>query len=84
MGLLYTLLIGLIVGALAKFIMPGKDPGGIIVTILLGIAGAFIARFLGSMLGLYAEGEPAGFIASLLGAIILLFLYRLFTKRTPA
>lgn len=81
-GLLYTLLIGLIVGALAKFIMPGKDPGGIIVTILLGIAGAFIARFLGQAMGLYAEGETAGFIASLLGALLLLFLYRVFTKRS--
>jgi uncharacterized membrane protein YeaQ/YmgE (transglycosylase-associated protein family) len=81
-GLLYTLLIGLIVGALAKFIMPGKDPGGIIVTILLGIAGAFIARFLGQAMGLYAEGETAGFIAAVLGALLLLFLYRVFTKRS--
>lgn len=84
MDLLWTLVIGLVVGALAKFIMPGNDPGGIIVTILLGIAGAFVARFLGSMLGIYQEGEVAGFIASLLGAILLLFLYRLFTKRRPA
>ena len=81
-GLLYTLLIGLIVGALAKFIMPGKDPGGIIVTILLGIAGAFIARFLGQAMGLYAEGETAGFIAAVLGALLLLVLYRVFTKRS--
>jgi uncharacterized membrane protein YeaQ/YmgE (transglycosylase-associated protein family) len=84
MSLLYTLLIGLIVGALAKFIMPGRDPGGIIVTILLGIAGAFVARFLGQALGMYTEGEAAGFIASLIGAILLLLLYRMFTKRTPA
>ena len=84
MSLLYTLLIGLIVGALAKFIMPGRDPGGIIVTILLGIAGAVVARFLGQALGIYTEGEAAGFIASLLGAIVLLLLYRMFTKRTPA
>lgn len=81
MGLLMTLLIGLIVGALAKFIMPGNDPGGIIVTILLGIAGAFMARFLGSALGLYGEGEPAGFIASVIGAIILLAIYRMFKGR---
>lgn len=84
MGLLMTLLIGLIVGALAKFIMPGDDPGGIIVTILLGIAGAFVARFLGSALGLYAEGEPAGFIASVIGAIILLAIYRMFKRRPVA
>ena len=84
MDLLWTLIIGLIVGALAKFIMPGKDPGGIIVTILIGIAGAFVARFLGQMLGIYQEGETAGFIAAVLGAMLLLFLYRAFTKRTPA
>ena len=84
MDLLWTLIIGLIVGALAKFIMPGRDPGGIIVTILIGIAGAFVARFLGSLLGIYGEGDAAGFIASLLGALLLLFLYRAFTKRTPA
>ncbi|HEU5051353.1 MAG TPA: GlsB/YeaQ/YmgE family stress response membrane protein [Gemmatimonadales bacterium] len=84
MDLLWTLIIGLVVGALAKFIMPGKDPGGIIVTILIGIAGAFVARFLGQMLGIYQEGETAGFIAAVLGAMLLLFLYRAFTKRTPA
>jgi uncharacterized membrane protein YeaQ/YmgE (transglycosylase-associated protein family) len=80
MGLLWTLLIGLVVGALAKFIMPGKDPGGLIITMLIGIAGAFVARFLGQMLGLYAEGEAAGFIGSLIGAIILLAAYRMIKK----
>jgi uncharacterized membrane protein YeaQ/YmgE (transglycosylase-associated protein family) len=80
MGFIWTLLIGLVVGAIAKFIMPGKDPGGIIVTMLIGIAGALIAGFLGRALGWYAAGEPAGFIASIVGAILLLVLYRLFTR----
>jgi uncharacterized membrane protein YeaQ/YmgE (transglycosylase-associated protein family) len=76
MGIIWSIVIGLIVGALAKFIMPGKDPGGMIVTIILGIAGAMLAGFLGRALGWYAEGESAGFIASLIGAIILLAGYR--------
>ncbi|MEO8636770.1 MAG: GlsB/YeaQ/YmgE family stress response membrane protein [Gemmatimonadales bacterium] len=76
MSMLYTLLIGLIIGAVAKFLMPGKDPGGFIITILLGIAGSFIAGFLGRALGWYALDEPAGFIASTLGAMLLLFIYR--------
>lgn len=76
--MLYTLLIGLIIGAIAKFFMPGKDPGGWIITILLGIAGSFVANFIGKALGWYAEGEPAGFIASVLGAMLLLFLYRMY------
>jgi uncharacterized membrane protein YeaQ/YmgE (transglycosylase-associated protein family) len=71
-----TVIIGLIVGVIANFLMPGKDPGGLIITTLLGIAGAFVARFLGQALGWYAEGEPAGFIASVLGAILLLVAYR--------
>jgi uncharacterized membrane protein YeaQ/YmgE (transglycosylase-associated protein family) len=61
--------------------MPGKDPGGFIVTILLGICGALVAGFLGRALGWYGEGEPAGFVASVIGAILLLVLYRLLTKR---
>ena len=84
MDLLWTLLIGLIVGALAKFIMPGRDPGGIIITILLGIAGAFVGTWLGKVLGIYGEGESAGFIASIIGAIILLAIYRAFRKKSPA
>lgn len=75
--MIWMIFIGLIVGALAKFLMPGKDPGGIIVTILLGIAGSFIAGWLGLQMGWYYEGEPAGLIASILGAMLLLFLYRL-------
>ena len=74
------LIIGLIVGAIAKFLMPGKDPGGFIVTILIGIVGALVAGWLGQALGWYAQGEPAGFIASVVGAILLLIVYRFATK----
>lgn len=74
--MLATLLIGLVVGALAKLIMPGKDPGGIIITILLGIAGALVAHVLGGLIGLYQAGDRAGFLASLLGAILILWVYR--------
>jgi uncharacterized membrane protein YeaQ/YmgE (transglycosylase-associated protein family) len=81
MELLWTLIIGLVVGAIAKLIMPGRDPGGIIVTMLIGVAGAFLAGFLGQQLGWYAQGEGAGFIASIIGAMLLLLLYRLFTRR---
>jgi uncharacterized membrane protein YeaQ/YmgE (transglycosylase-associated protein family) len=78
---LWALIIGLIVGALAKLIMPGKDPGGIIVTILIGIAGSLIATWLGRALGWYREGQGAGFIMSLIGAILLLWIYRLVLAR---
>jgi len=80
MSFLWTLIIGLIVGAIAKFLMPGRDPGGFIITILLGIAGAFIATFLGRILGLYSEGATAGLIMSVLGAMLVLFVYRVFHK----
>jgi len=75
-------LIGLVAGALAKLIMPGKDPGGIIVTMLLGIAGSLVAGFLGRSLGWYQEGQGAGLILSVVGAIILLAIYRLFKRRS--
>jgi uncharacterized membrane protein YeaQ/YmgE (transglycosylase-associated protein family) len=81
---LWAIIIGLIVGALAKLIMPGKDPGGIIITILIGIAGSLIATFLGRAAGWYHEGQGAGFIASLIGAIILLWIYRLIVGRRAA
>jgi uncharacterized membrane protein YeaQ/YmgE (transglycosylase-associated protein family) len=84
MSIIWMMLVGLIVGALAKFLMPGKDPGGIFVTMLLGIAGSLVAGFLGRGLGWYAEGEAVGFLASLLGAILLLGLYRLFIRRQQA
>lgn len=77
MHLLITLIIGLVVGALAKLVMPGRDPGGIIVTILLGIAGAFIAGALGHSLGWYTIGEGPGLLASILGSVVLLGIYRL-------
>ena len=77
MGIIWTLLIGLVAGALAKLIMPGRDPGGILVTMLLGVAGAFVAGFLGRAFGWYAEvGEGPGFIASIVGALVLLGGYR--------
>ena len=83
MAILWTILIGFIIGLVAKFLMPGRDPGGFIITILLGIAGSFLAGFLGRAMGWYHEGEPAGFIFSVVGAIVLLILYRLlFNKRT--
>ncbi|NML10527.1 GlsB/YeaQ/YmgE family stress response membrane protein [Sphingobium sp. AR-3-1] len=81
MDLLGWIVIGLLAGALAKLIMPGRDPGGCIVTILLGIAGALLAGFVGRLAGVYAPGERAGFIAAILGAIAVLALYRFFAAR---
>jgi uncharacterized membrane protein YeaQ/YmgE (transglycosylase-associated protein family) len=83
MHYVWVAIIGLVVGALAKLIMPGKDPGGFIITMLLGIAGSFIATFLGRAVGWYQPGQAAGFIMSLIGAIVLLVIYRLF-KKSPA
>jgi len=83
-SLLWTALIGLIIGAVAKFLMPGKDPGGWIVTMLLGLAGSFVAGYLGRVLGWYQEGQAAGFIMSVLGAILLLFLYRVIIAKKAA
>lgn len=79
--MIWTLLVGLIVGAVAKFIMPGKDPGGIFVTMLIGVAGSFVAGWLGLAGGLYVEGAPVGFISSVIGAVILLVAYRFLTKK---
>ena len=76
-AILWTLIIGLVVGGIAKLLMPGKDPGGCIITMLLGIAGAFVAGYLGRILHWYEPGQPAGFIASIIGAMLLLLLYRL-------
>ncbi len=82
MGLIWTLLIGLVIGAVAKLLMPGKDPGGIIITMLIGIAGSFIATYAGRALGWYQEGQSAGFIMSVLGAIVLLAVYHLIRRKT--
>jgi uncharacterized membrane protein YeaQ/YmgE (transglycosylase-associated protein family) len=78
---LWVILIGLVIGALAKIIMPGKDPGGFIITALLGIAGSVVATWIGRVLGLYAEGESAGFIMSVIGALLLLGIYHVIRRR---
>ena len=81
MGILTWIVFGLVVGVIAKLVMPGRDPGGIIVTMLLGIAGALVGGFAGRAMGFYRENEPAGFIMSIVGAIVLLALYRLMVRR---
>ncbi len=80
MGIIATLVIGLIVGAIAKLIMPGKQGGGIIVTMLLGVVGAFVAKFIGQAVGFYGPNQSAGWIASIIGALIVLFIYGMLTK----
>lgn len=80
--MLWMIVVGLVVGALAKLLMPGRDPGGVVITILIGIAGSIIAGFLGRSIGWYAAGQPAGIVASILGAIILLVAYRALTGGT--
>jgi len=85
MNVLWTLIFGLIVGVVAKLLMPGRDPGGFIVTIVLGILGSFLGAWVGRALGFYHQGQGAGFIMSVIGAIILLVLYRLIAgRRSPA
>ncbi len=79
--MIWSIVVGFFIGVVAKFLMPGKDPGGFIITILLGVAGSMIAGWLGLQAGLYTESEPAGLIASILGAMLLLFLYRMFTQK---
>ena len=81
MGILAWILFGLVVGIIAKLLMPGRDPGGFIVTILLGIAGALLGGFLGRAMGLYGTNESAGWIISILGAVILLAIYRMMMRR---
>ena len=75
-ALLWELIIGLVVGAVAKFVMPGKDPGGIWISMIIGIAGSILATYLGQAIGWYQAGQGAGFIMSVVGAIVLLFIYR--------
>jgi uncharacterized membrane protein YeaQ/YmgE (transglycosylase-associated protein family) len=81
MAIIGWILFGLVVGIIGKFLMPGRDPGGIVVTILLGIGGALLGGWVGQAMGFYREGEPAGFIMAVLGSILLLFLYRIFAGR---
>ena len=81
---LWVAIIGLVVGALAKLIMPGKDPGGIWITMAIGIAGSFLGTWLGRLVGWYQEGESAGFIMSLIGALILLSIYHLYKRKTAS
>jgi uncharacterized membrane protein YeaQ/YmgE (transglycosylase-associated protein family) len=81
MGILTWILFGLVVGVIAKLLMPGRDPGGFIVTILLGIAGALLGGFVGRAMGFYGTNESAGWIISILGAVILLALYRMMIRR---
>jgi uncharacterized membrane protein YeaQ/YmgE (transglycosylase-associated protein family) len=81
MAILSWILFGLVVGIIAKLLMPGRDPGGFIVTILLGIAGALVGGFIGRAMGFYGQGQSAGWLMSILGAIVLLFIYRLAVRR---
>ena len=81
MGIIWTLIIGLVAGAIAKLLMPGRDPGGFIITMALGVAGAFVATWLGQAVGWYQAGEGAGFIGAVVGAIILLVIYRMVIGR---
>ena len=82
MAWIWVALIGLVVGAVAKLLMPGRDPGGILMTILLGIAGSLVATWVGHAMGLYEQGQSAGFIMSVIGAILLLAVYHMARRRT--
>ena len=81
MHIIWTIIIGFVAGVVAKFVIPGKDPGGFIVTTLIGIAGALLATYLGQAVGWYEAGQSAGFIGAVVGSIILLLLYRLFFRK---
>lgn len=83
LAILGWIIFGLIVGVIAKLVMPGKDPGGLIVTILLGIVGALVGGFIGRALGFYQPGQPAGYLMAIVGAILILFIYRKLVRVTP-
>jgi uncharacterized membrane protein YeaQ/YmgE (transglycosylase-associated protein family) len=83
MGVLAWIIFGLVVGVVAKFLMPGRDPGGFVITAILGIVGAVLGGYLGRALGWYQVGEPAGFIVAVIGAIIVLAVYRALAGRRP-
>ena len=82
MGIIVTIIIGLLAGIVAKFLMPGRDPGGFIITTLLGIVGAVVATYLGQAVGWYRAGEGAGFIGAVVGAVIILAIYRMVAGRS--
>lgn len=82
MGVLGWIVFGLIVGIIAKLLMPGRDPGGFVITIVLGIAGALFGGYLGRAVGWYSEGDPVGFLMAVLGSILLLAIYRMLARRS--
>lgn len=82
MGIIWTILIGFVVGMLAKMLTPGRDPSGFFITAIIGIAGSLLATYGGQALGLYSAGEPAGFLGSLVGAVILLVLYHFIARKS--
>jgi uncharacterized membrane protein YeaQ/YmgE (transglycosylase-associated protein family) len=82
MSVLGWIIFGLIVGVVGKLLMPGKDPGGFIATVAIGIVGALIGGFLGRLVGMYGENDPVGFVMAVVGAIVFLWLYRLLARRT--
>ena len=84
MDIIYTILIGFVVGIIAKLLTPGRDPGGFIITTLIGIAGAMVAKLVGQALNWYTAGESVGFLASIVGAVVLLLLYRAISGRRSA
>ena len=83
MSLIWAIIIGFVVGLVAKLLMPGRDPGGFIITTILGIVGALVATWLGQAMGIYAAGQSAGFIGAVIGAIVVLFIYHLIRGRRP-
>jgi uncharacterized membrane protein YeaQ/YmgE (transglycosylase-associated protein family) len=82
MGIIAWICFGLVVGVIAKLLMPGRDPGGFIVTILLGVAGALVGGFIGRAMGFYGPNQGAGWLMSILGAIVLLAIYRMMVRRS--
>ncbi len=83
MHIIWTILIGFVVGLLAKMLTPGRDPSGFFLTAAIGIAGSLLATYGGQALGLYSPGEPAGFFGALIGAVIVLVIYHLIARKTP-
>jgi uncharacterized membrane protein YeaQ/YmgE (transglycosylase-associated protein family) len=81
MSILVTIIIGFLAGVVAKLLTPGRDPGGFIITTLLGIAGAFLATYLGQAIGWYRADEAAGFLGAVVGAILVLVIYRIVVRR---